>query len=83
MVPKTIRCDAKLAEALAVIGETSPEAKRKILSGEVSIDNKILQGLPVKPKEEIEAKVAIFCGAGFSFLLYNQIVAINSRGTGR
>ena len=42
---KTIKRDAKLAEAIETIGETSPSAKRMILSGEVSISKKELERL--------------------------------------
>ena len=51
----TIRRDEKLAEALTAIGEASPEAKRMILAGEASIGKRVLQELPSKSKEEIEA----------------------------
>ena len=50
---RTITRDAKVAEAIDAIGEVSPEAKRKILSGEAPIDKKVLQGLSAKPTEEI------------------------------
>ena len=41
----TINRDAKLAESLEAIGETSPEAKRMILAGKCKIDKKELQRL--------------------------------------
>ena len=50
---KTIERDAKVAAAIDSIGEASPEAKRKILSGEVSIDKKVLEGLASRPKEDV------------------------------
>jgi len=56
--PKTIKRDVKLAEGLNLIGEISPEAKRKILSGKVTIDKGKLQVLHMAPKEEIEAMAA-------------------------
>ena len=51
----TIIRDAKVAQAIDAIGEVSPEAKKKILSGEVPIDKKVLQELSEKPKEEVTA----------------------------
>ena len=49
----TIERDAKLSEAIDEIGKVSPEAKMKILSGEVSINKNVLQEHASKPKEEI------------------------------
>ena len=51
----TIERDGKASEAIDNIGETSPEAKRKILSGEVKLDKKALAGLLSGPKEALEA----------------------------
>ena len=56
--PKTITRDAQLANALDAIGETSPEAKRRILAGETKMEKNLLQELTAKPKEEIEAVAA-------------------------
>ena len=53
---KTIRSDAKVAMAIDTIGETSPEAKRKILTSEANITKKALEELLNKPKQEIEAE---------------------------
>ena len=50
----TIERDAKVAEALKAIAEISPEAKQKILSGEVPVDRNKLQRLSKAPREEIE-----------------------------
>jgi len=55
---KTIRRDSKLAETLSLIGGVSPEAKRKILSGEVTINKNKLETLSSAPIEKIEAVVA-------------------------
>ena len=55
---KTIRRDAAVAEAIEMIGEISPEAKRKILSGEILVDKKKLQVLSAGPKELIEEVAA-------------------------
>jgi len=52
--PKTIRRDAKISETIDNIGEKSPEAKRKILSGEISINKRDLEQLSSKPKAELE-----------------------------
>ena len=54
MSPRTIERDFKVSEAIDAIGEISPEAKRKILSGEVDLNKKELRELTSKPKEEIE-----------------------------
>jgi len=54
----TIKRDAKVAAAISAIGEVSPDAKRKILSGESNIDKKELERLSASPKEEIEAAAA-------------------------
>ena len=51
---KTIERDARTAAAITAIGEISPEAKRKILSGEIPVDKKKLQTLSAEPKELIE-----------------------------
>ena len=53
--PKTIRRDMNLAETLTKIGEISPEAKRKILSGEVPINKSKLEALATAPSEKTEA----------------------------
>ena len=50
----TIIRDSKVAEAIDAIGEISPEAKRKILSGEANIDKKELSTLPAMTNKEIE-----------------------------
>lgn len=51
----TILRDSKLAEALNRVGEASPEAKKKILSGEVSINKSKLDALASAEEEVIEA----------------------------
>ena len=51
----TIIRDSKAARAIEVIGEISPEAKVKILSGEILINKKELEVLSSGSKEEIEA----------------------------
>jgi len=53
----TIERDAKVADALTTIAEISPEAKQKILSGEVPVDRNKLQGLSKAPKEDVEKVV--------------------------
>ena len=50
----TINRDSMVANAMNVIAEISPEAKQKILSGEVPVDRNKLQKLSKAPKEEIE-----------------------------
>ena len=52
--PKTIRRDAKAAEAVDAIGDISPEAKLKILSGESNINKKDLEALAGESKEKIK-----------------------------
>ena len=54
VVPRTIERDAKIAEAINAIGEASPEAKRKILSGEMSINKNHLQKLQAGSNEDIK-----------------------------
>jgi len=49
----TIERDAKVAEAIDAIGETSPDAKRKILSGEVSLSKKDLHKLSTGTPQDI------------------------------
>jgi len=56
--PKTIRRDAKVAEAINTIGSTSPEAKRNILSGEAGITRKHLNELLSGAEEDIAETVA-------------------------
>jgi len=53
----TIERDSKLSRAFEIIGEISPEAKSKLLSGEVAIDKKKLEALTSMSNEEIEAIV--------------------------
>jgi hypothetical protein len=55
---RTVERDAKVAKALGALGEISMSAQRKVLSGEIDIDKKVLEGLSSKPKEEIEALAA-------------------------
>ena len=54
----TIKRNASLAEAIAGIGEASPEAKRKILHGEVHISKSRLEALSRASEEEIGAVAA-------------------------
>ena len=54
----TIKRNANLAEAINNIGEVSPEAKRKILHGEVYVSKNRLEALSRASKEEIEAVAA-------------------------
>ena len=54
----TIIRNAKLADALNFIGEFSPEAKRKILTGEIQISKNRLEALSSVSEDEIEAAVA-------------------------
>jgi hypothetical protein len=51
----TIKRDAKVAEAIDAIGETSQEAKRMILSGETKIDKKELEALSAMTEEVLAA----------------------------
>jgi hypothetical protein len=50
----TIERDGKVANALNEIAKVSPEAKRKILSGEILVDRAKLQGLSNAPKAELK-----------------------------
>ena len=63
--PKTIHNDVKIAEALNIIGEISPEAKKRILSGEVAVNKSRLQALPTAPKEEAASIVAEIDGGTY------------------
>ena len=54
----TIKRNANLAEAINNIGVASPEAKRKILHGEVRISKSSLEALSRASKEEIESVAA-------------------------
>jgi len=56
--PKTIERDAKVSKAIDDIGEVSTEAKRMILSGDVSIDKRVLEQLSSKSTEEVKAIAA-------------------------
>jgi hypothetical protein len=53
--PRTIERDSKIAGTIDSIGETSPEAKQMILSGEANITKKELEELSSVSKEEIAA----------------------------
>ena len=60
----TIGRDAKIAEAIEAIGLISPEAKQKILTGEVKIDKKVLERLASAAAEEVaELAASIVDGA--------------------
>jgi len=54
----TIKRDSNISKALDTIGDISPEAKRKLLSGEVAINKKELQELSSRSVEEIEELAA-------------------------
>ena len=54
----TINRDSALSKALDTIGEISPEAKRKLLSGEVAIHKSKLKALASMTPEELESLVA-------------------------
>jgi len=56
--PITIRRDSKLSAAIDAIGDVSPEAKRKILHGEIAINKSKLETLLSKPQEDIDAVAA-------------------------
>ena len=49
----TILRDSQITEAINAIGRMSPEAKRDILSGEVSITKKYLNELLARPEEDV------------------------------
>jgi len=53
----TIERDAKVAAALSVIAKISPDAKQKILSGEVPVDRSKLQRLSIAPADEVKEVV--------------------------
>ena len=55
---ETIKRDAKLSDAIDAIGETSPEAKRKILTGRVQIGKNRLEALSSASHEEIKTIAA-------------------------
>ena len=61
----TIKRDAKLADAIDAIGETSPEAKRKILSGRVQIGKNRLEALSSASQDEIETIAAAIESGAF------------------
>jgi len=51
--PITIRRDSQVAEAIDILGEASPEAKRNVLSGAAGITRKQLKELLTGTEEEI------------------------------
>ena len=55
---ETIKRDSRLAKALTSIGEASPEAKRKILAGEVAIHRNKFEALSSAPDDIIQAVAA-------------------------
>jgi len=55
--PRTIDRDAKTAAAIDAIGEKSPEAKRKILAGEMQISRKDLKEFSAMQTEELSDTV--------------------------
>jgi len=50
----TIIRDAKLSESIDAVGAVSPEAKRQILAGEISINKNTLGGISTLPLEDVE-----------------------------
>ena len=56
--PKTIRRDSRLADAIDAIGEASPDAKSRILSGEVDINKSTLESLSPGQSAEIASLAA-------------------------
>jgi len=54
----TIERDSKIADAIDAIGEVSPEAMRKVISGEVAINKNKLKALLSDPAEAVESTVA-------------------------
>ena len=53
----TIMRDAQLSDAIGIIGEVSPEAKEKILSGTANISRNRLQELASAPQDEIDETI--------------------------
>jgi len=51
--PRTMNRDSKVALAISTIGESSPEAMRMILSGNVRLDKKELIDLSATPNQEL------------------------------
>ena len=62
----TIKRDEKLAQALNKMGEKYLEAKRKILSGKISVNKSKLEALASAPDEKIEAFVAEIEGGTYN-----------------
>ena len=61
--PITIKRDAQVAEAIDVLGEASPDAKRNVLSGAAGITKKQLKDLLSGTEEDI-TKIAVKIEAG-------------------
>jgi hypothetical protein len=57
--PRTISRDAKTAGAIDAIGETSSEARQRILAGDANISKRELERLSSKPNEEIAEVAAL------------------------
>jgi hypothetical protein len=51
--PITIKRNSRLSESIDAIGEISPEAKRKVLAGEIRIDKNVLERLSAAPDNEV------------------------------
>jgi len=56
--PRTIRRDGQLASAIIEIGQQSPEAKERILSGRGNISRKRLLELPAESEDEFNKTIA-------------------------
>jgi len=63
--PKTIRRDAQVANALSLIGETSPDIKMDILSGKTRISRKQLQELSGGTNEDVDEIVSRISDGSF------------------
>lgn len=75
--PKTIKRDAKIADAIDAIGEVSIAAKQMILTGEINIDKNVLAELLYAPREEIEALAADIENGKYDKKAVAEAMAVN------
>ena len=80
---KTIERDRKVADTIDAIGEISPDIQRKILSGEVEINKKKLEGLSSGSMQEIEAIVAEIEAGTYERRAHSAPVSVTAGSIGK
>jgi len=80
--PKTIERDSSLSKGVEAIGNHSPDAKMKILSGETRISRTTLQSLSAMPPEDIAAIASMIDDGTYSRDSLNELMQPGGTGPG-